>query len=270
MNWADIEISGVERAADAPPPGIVVNAPSRADLLADVAQRMQAGRGYTIATLNLDHVVKIRRDPEFRQAYARHSHVTADGNPIVWLSRLAGQQLELMPGSELIDPLAALAAEHDVPVGFLGSTQEVLEAAAIALRRKHPGLRITARIAPPMGFDPRGAGAGDCIAELRAAGVGLCFLALGAPKQEIFAAHAAPQMPQTGFVSIGAGLDFIAGHQSRAPRWVRRLAMEWLWRLLSHPGRLGRRYGACIAILPRLLAEAFRSRAADKTGHPLP
>ena len=112
MNWADIEISGVERAADAPPPGIVVNAPSRADLLADVAQRMQAGRGYTIATLNLDHVVKIRRDPEFRQAYARHSHVTADGNPIVWLSRLAGQQLELLPGSELIEPLAALAARR--------------------------------------------------------------------------------------------------------------------------------------------------------------
>ena len=69
--------------------------------------RLGAGRGFSVATLNLDHAVQLRRNPAFRSAYAAHSHVTADGNPVVWLSRLAGQrEVSLVPGSELIAPLA--------------------------------------------------------------------------------------------------------------------------------------------------------------------
>jgi N-acetylglucosaminyldiphosphoundecaprenol N-acetyl-beta-D-mannosaminyltransferase len=126
--------------------------------------------------------VKIGRDPAFARAYAAQTHVTADGNPIVWLCAMAGQEVELIPGSELVDPVAGLAAEAGVPVALFGSTDAALAAAGAALVARHPNLRIAARIAPPMGFDPQGAAAEAAIAELGASGAGLCFLALGAPQ----------------------------------------------------------------------------------------
>ena len=86
------------------------------------------------------------------------------------------------------------------------------------------------------------------------------FLALGAPKQEILAARGLTLQPALGFVSIGAGLDFIAGAQTRAPLWVRRIAMEWAWRMASHPRRLARRYLDCAAILPGLTRAAWTAR----------
>ncbi|MBW4710787.1 WecB/TagA/CpsF family glycosyltransferase [Roseobacter sp. YSTF-M11] len=238
-----------------------VNVASRDLLLEDIAAHLQAGRGFTVATLNLDHVTKLRKSADFRQAYLHHSHVTADGNPIVWFSRLAGHEVDLVPGSELIDPLAGLAARHNAPVAVLGATEPSLKAATDVLRARYPDLQVAALIAPPMGFDPTGAGAQDCIETLERSGARLCFLALGAPKQEIFAAHASAALPGMGFISIGAGLDFISGQQQRAPRIVRRLAGEWLWRLALNPRRLARRYGACIAILPGLLHRAIRARS---------
>lgn len=239
---------------------IVVNAPVRGDLLVEIERHLTEGLGFSIATLNLDHVVKIRHDPVFHRAYGRQTHVTADGRPIVWLSRLAGRSVELVPGSDLVEPVAAIAARLGRPIAFLGSTEEALLAAQGQLEERLPGLEVVARIAPPMGFDPEGASADAAIEEIRASGARLCFLALGAPKQEIFAARAQRLLPGVGFLSIGAGLDFIAGTQVRAPALVRAVAAEWLWRLGSNPRRLAGRYALCLAALPGLTRDALACR----------
>jgi len=237
-----------------------VTVPSAAALLADLETRLSAGEGFAVATLNLDHVVKLRRDPAFRAAYARHGLVTADGNPIVWLHRLAGRRIELVQGADLVRPVAALAGRLGIRVGLLGATGPTLHAAAARLEAECPGLEIVTRIAPPPRFDPEGAAADACLEQLRAAGVGLCFVALGAPKQERLAARGLERVPGCGFVSIGAGLDFLAGGQKRAPPWVRRIAMEWAWRMLGNPRRLARRYARCALVLPQLAAEAAQAR----------
>jgi N-acetylglucosaminyldiphosphoundecaprenol N-acetyl-beta-D-mannosaminyltransferase len=242
------------------PEGVTVTVPDQDTLLADLEECFAAGQGFSVATLNLDHVVKLSQDPRFRAAYRSQTHVTADGNPIVWLSRLAGQQVDLVPGSELIDPLAALAARHGLPVALFGATPETLEAAASAMLARHPGLGIAMCHAPAMGYDPMGDVAAQDIDAIRASGARLVFLALGAPKQEILAARAHAALPQVGFVSIGAGLDFIAGTQTRAPVWVRAIAAEWIWRMLGNPRRLAARYGACLAVLPELTVRALRAR----------
>lgn len=257
LDWS--VLSDTQSASPGP---ITVTAPDRATLMADLEARLAAGQGFSVATLNLDHVVKIRANPAFRSAYAAHSHVTADGNPIVWLCKLSGQPVALIPGSELVAPVAGLAARNGVGVALLGSTAPSLAAAADALRAHAPGLRVVAQIAPPMGFDPDGASAETAIAELKASGAGLCFLALGAPKQELFAARAQQALPHMGFLSIGAGLDFLAGQQKRAPRLVQRLALEWLWRLMGSPKRLAARYASCFAVLPRATQAALRARNA--------
>ena len=117
-------------------------------------------------------------------------------------------------------------------MALVGATKETLRDAAAELEARHAGLRVVCKIAPPMGFDPEGEGADEIALALRDCAAGLCFLALGAPKQERLAARLADRVPSCGFVSIGAGLDFIAGSQTRAPLWVRRLALEWVWRML--------------------------------------
>lgn len=242
------------------PHAIHVNMADSASLLAEVRRRFRHHEGFALATINLDHLVKLRRDPGFASAYAEHDLVCADGNPIVWLSRLARRPVSLVPGSDMILPLAQLAAREGVSVALMGSTDAALAAAAAALRDRVPGLTVAAAIAPSMGFDPAGEQARETLRMLAGSGAGLTFVALGAPKQEVFAALGRQVAPQMGFVSIGAGLDFIAGRQTRAPDWVRAIAMEWLWRMLTNPRRLAKRYLDCALILPDEARKALRQR----------
>ncbi|RFP88106.1 glycosyltransferase [Rhodobacteraceae bacterium 63075] len=239
---------------------ISLSHPDREVLFKAVEARFVANDGFALATLNLDHLVKLRGDQDFAEAYAAQDFVVADGNPIVWLSRLSGQNVKLVAGADMVLPLAKLAAQHGVKVALFGATQKSLSAAADDLKEKVPALEIVASIAPRMGFDPSSAEAGHLLHELHASGAGLVFLAIGAPKQEIFAARGRSETPGLGFASIGAGLDFHAGAQKRAPRWIRRLALEWVWRMARAPGRLGPRYAKCLAILPGLVFEALRQR----------
>lgn len=239
---------------------ISINAPSAASLLPALERTLVSGRGFTLATVNLDHLVKLRLSSAFREAYAAQTFVVADGNPIVWLSRLGQNPVDLVPGCELVEPLCALAARRGLPVALVGSTPEALDAAAERLEKAHPGLRIALRHAPAFGFDPEGPEADACIEEIRRSGARLCFLALGAPKQEIFAARAHAALGNCGFASVGAGVDFIAGTQRRAPVWMRRASLEWVWRLATSPRRLGRRYAMCAMILPAMALNALRAR----------
>lgn len=239
---------------------VSVNVPNQAVLEAQINQRWADGQGFALATLNLDHLVKLRRDPAFLAAYDAQDMVVADGNPVVWLSRLAGDPVELVPGADIVVRLAELAQAAGVSVALVGSTDNSLKCAAEALCQRVPGLEIAALIAPPMGFDPAGTAADEVFSRLQNSGARLCLVALGAPKQEIFSARGRAKTPQIGFASIGAGLDFLAGHQARAPRWVRAIAMEWLWRLLSDPRRMAMRYLLCFAILPGHMLRAMIHR----------
>lgn len=239
---------------------VSVNFPNRQALFHAVAARFASKQGFAVATINLDHLVKLARSAAFRQAYSAQDMVVADGNPIVWLSRLAGHPVSLVHGSDLVVPLAQLAAQSGVRVGLVGSTDTALALAADRLRKLVPGLEVALCIAPPFGFDPEGVGAEGILTELSLAKIGLCLIALGAPKQEVFAARGRVLTPQIGFASIGAGLDFLAGRQTRAPKWVRKLALEWVWRTVSDPRRLIPRYAACLAILPGQAIAAVRQR----------
>jgi N-acetylglucosaminyldiphosphoundecaprenol N-acetyl-beta-D-mannosaminyltransferase len=239
---------------------ITVNVPDRTALAAGVSAHLRAGQGFALATINLDHLVKLTHDPAFRTAYAAQTLVVADGNPIVWLSRLARRPVTLVPGSDMVIPLARLAAAAGVKVALVGSSDAALAGAATHLAATASGIKITTQIAPPYGFDPGGPDADRILRQLQSDHIGLCFIALGAPKQELFAARGRSLAPNVGFASVGAGLDFLAGNQTRAPAWVRAIAMEWLWRALSSPRRLIPRYAACAAILPAQIIAAWKLR----------
>lgn len=239
---------------------IKVNVPDRAALLTEVARRFAAGEGFALATLNLDHLVKLKADPAFRAAYAVQDLVTADGHPVIWMSRAAGRPVGLVPGADIVEPMCRQAAGAGVTVALIGARAETLAVAAARLEACIEGLRVVLQIAPPMGFDPEGAVAGDMLAQIGASGARLCFVALGAPKQEILAARGRRVLPSVGFAGIGAGIDFIAGTQARAPAWVRSMAMEWLWRAAGNPRRLAGRYWKAGCALPGFWLQARRLR----------
>lgn len=234
-------------------------------LLAEVAARLGDGRGFRIATLNVDHLQKLDHDPAFRAAYAAHDLVVADGNPVVWLARLAGERLSLAPGSELVEPLCRAAAQAGVPVALVAGSQPAAEGAARSLAARNPGLRFNLLTAPGTPFDPASAEADALIAAIDASGARLCLLGFGAPRQERFAARAGEALPGVGFASVGAGLDFLAGLQTRAPAVVRRARLEWLWRAASSPRRLGPRYLRGFAILPGHALNALHHRLRSRT-----
>ncbi len=239
---------------------IAVNVATRADLAEAVAARWRSGEGFALATINLDHLAKLEVDPAFVAAYAGQDFVVADGWPIVSLACIAGTPVELMPGSDMVQPLCEWAAAAGVKVGFVGSHEQALTDAKRVLSERVPGLDIVYAHAPAMGFDPEGDAAAAILAALTAAGVGMCFLALGAPKQEQLAARGRQLAPTVGFASIGAGLDFFGGHQLRAPRLARALKVEWLWRALTSPRRMVPRYWRAGKLLPRHIRAARLQR----------
>lgn len=243
-----------------------INCPDSDALLTQVRTRLGDGRGFALATINVDHLQRLGEEAPFRRAYAAHDLVCADGNPIVWLAKLAGKPVSLAPGSDLVLPLARACAQQDLPIALIGSNDASLALAAEAMRARVPGLRVALTHAPGFPFDPTGPEADQIIAQIRASGARLCFLALGAPRQEIFAIRARDALGNVGFASIGAGLDFLSGQQRRAPKLVRQIKMEWMWRMLSNPKRLAARYAKGFTILPAHAAAALRQRRSAGNG----
>lgn len=187
---------------------INVTVPDWETLTCEVAHRLENNIGFSMATINLDHLVKLRKDKVFREAYLKQDLVTADGNPIVWMSQLARKPVKLIPGSDTIIPLARIAAAVGAPMALMGSTEDTLETAALQMEKEIPGLQVIRKISPPMGFDPEGELAKTLIRDIELSGAKLCVLALGSPKQELLAAEARTLAPNIGFICTGAGLDF--------------------------------------------------------------
>lgn len=262
----------VIEAADSPPwtkigDHLRINLHSKAQALDEITRRLAARRGFTLATLNLDHSVLLQEPGPFRDAYGAHDLITADGAPIAWLAGRQGTPVARVTGADLMLSCLPVAARLGVPVALVGATEHVLARAAEAMTARAPGLHITARIAPSYPFDPFGAEADALIGEIDARGARLCFLALGAPRQEILASRIVAALPHMGAMSVGAGMDFIAGTARRAPPILCRTGLEWSWRLMQEPRRLGPRYWRCAKLLPRLVADN-RRRGDPASGRP--
>lgn len=224
-----------------------VNIGAQDELIARVIADARSGIGGSVFTLNLDHLVKLRDDARFRAAYERATYVTADGAPVVKLARGLGAPVDLVTGADLVVPLCEAAARAGVSVHLFGTSEAIRTEAAEKLLAAMPGLIIAGSESPPLGFDPEGDEARAAVDRIAASGAGICFVALGAPKQELFADSAVLRSTGVMYVCIGAALDFISGHSKRAPAIFQRTGTEWVWRLMQEPRRLGMRYARSLA-----------------------
>ncbi|WP_299719463.1 WecB/TagA/CpsF family glycosyltransferase [Tardiphaga sp.] len=237
--------------------GITVNVHSIPEGVAAIVSAAQHGDNFSVCTLNLDHVDQLQHNPAFLGAYRRARFVTADGFPIVVLSRLLGGRTDRTTGADLVEPLCREAGKNKLPIFLFGSNETTLAAASQRLRERYDGLEIAGTLAPGPGFDPNSDEADRAIDTIRSSGAKLCFVALGAPKQEVFAARCLDSLNGTGLLCIGAALDFIAGTQVRAPEFSQKYGLEWAWRMLQNPRRLAPRYARCVATVPQLVAQSL-------------
>lgn len=234
--------------------GQIITTRNLDDAVSGIMQRLGCWKSFSVCTLNLDHLVKLRTNASFRKAYADAEFVLADGFPIVTFARLKGVALERATGADLINPLCRAAAARDIPIYLFGTTLPTLCAAARKLAATNPGLKIAGVYSPASEFQVNSEAADEAVAVIRRSGARICFVALGAPRQELFSARAVKATSGIAFLGIGASLDFIGETQTRCPRVIRRLNLEWAWRVVSDPRRLGPRYIACAALFARLYA----------------
>lgn len=233
----------IERKALPTVYGVQITSLNIGEAVKEVLELSQTGEPSSVFTLNLDHLVKLRRDPRFRLAYSKADVVTADGWPVAWVARRQNAPVERTTGADLVLPLIDLAAEKGVPVFLFGSTAGVLGRAGLEFVRRSEGrVNIVGSIAPSKEFDAEGREAEAAVEQIRESGAKICLVALGAPKQELFSDLARKKGLGCCMVCIGAALDFIAGEQVRAPQVLRDRGLEWAWRLAGNPRRLSRRY----------------------------
>ena len=203
---------------------------------------VDGGRGGTVLTPNVDHVVVAESHEGLRAAYRDADLSLVDGMPLLWAARLLGTPLpEKISGSDLVLPLMQRAAERGWKVYLLGAGPGVAEEAAVILRRD-AGVNIVGTDAPRLSSEPDPAVDGPVAERIRASGAQVVLVAFGAPKQELWMNRMKTSLAPAVMLGIGASLDFIAGRVPRAPGWMSRSGLEWLYRLTREPKRLWRRY----------------------------
>lgn len=192
-----------------------------------------------VVTPNVDHVVRVqRRRSDVWPAY-RHAWLTlCDSRIISRLATSAGMHLPVVPGSDLTEALFRKTIRRDDRIAILGGDPAAVE----RLCRKY-ALTDVVHHNPPMNFINDPAEVARAVDFITRAHARYCFIAVGSPQQEVLAYRVEGVGQATGIgLCVGASLDFLAGGQTRAPRFMQWLALEWLYRLLSNPRRLWRRY----------------------------
>lgn len=184
-----------------------------------------------------------RRHPRFAQAAQRADLAVPDGMSVVLACRWLGFPMpERVTGGDLMEKMCAAAAHYGFRVFLLGAEHGVAIMAAYNLLRRYPGLEICGTCSPPFGFENDPAELHRIRSEIAAASPDLLCVAFGAPKQEIWIDENRSLLDVGVILPVGAAFERQAGLIRRAPLWMQRFALEWLFRFLLEPRRLWRRY----------------------------
>lgn len=205
----------------------------------DIAREALASReALHVVTLNPEMIMQGDNKPELGTILKKAGLVLPDGAGLVWALRQYGYTVNRLPGIEFSEAMIGYAAQNDLRVALLGATQEVLEAAAANLKQKAPGLNV---VYQHHGFFSQEEATG--IAEACAAKKPqLVLVALGVPRQEQWIARYAHLFEGAVLVGVGGSFDVWSGKTRRAPALMRRLNLEWAYRITTEPWRIQRTY----------------------------
>jgi len=195
-----------------------------------------------VCVVSVHGLVVAQRDPAIRSALNHCGMATEDGMPLVWWSRLAGfSEARRVCGSDLLDAVCSYGLQRGYRHYFYGAGPKVLELLTDRLRQRYPGLIIAGSHSPPFRRLSSNEDAEDTAA-INKARPDFVWVGLGMPKQEKWMVEHLGKINATALIGIGAAFDFHAGTKPRAPIWMQHAGLEWLFRLITEPGRLAHRY----------------------------
>jgi N-acetylglucosaminyldiphosphoundecaprenol N-acetyl-beta-D-mannosaminyltransferase len=223
--------------------GIQVDRVGMKDTISRIDQFIANRKPHIIVTPNVDHLIKARKDAEFKRIYDQADLAVPDGVPLLWAARFLGKPLvERVNGTDLFKILCAHAARSGYRVFFLGAAPGVAAKAARNLEKRYPGLNVVGTYSPPFDFFNDFSENQHIEEMIRAARPDILFVGLGAPKQEKWMHRRLHKLQVPVCVGIGASFEYVAGATRRAPQWMQKKGLEWLFRVLVHPGRYWKRY----------------------------
>lgn len=221
--------------------GCAIDAVSWDDILERIERWSERRESRYVCLCNVHSLVTARQDGRLRQVLNGADAATPDGMPVAWYLRRSGfPGQQRINGPDLMWRYCERAAANGTPIFLYGATDRTLALLAARLRQAFPGIRIAGSHAPPFrDLTPREE---DGIAALiRRSGARVVFVGLGCPKQELWMARQRGKL-RAVMIGVGAAFDYHAGTLRRAPRWMQNSGLEWLFRLMTEPRRLWRRY----------------------------
>jgi len=222
--------------------GVGVSAINMAMALEIIEGWIERREPHYVCVTGVHGVMESQRDEELRRIHNRAGLVTPDGMPLVWLSRLQSfHHVERVYGPDLMLALCERSVAKGYRHFFYGGAEGVPEQLASVLQKRFPGLQVAGTFSPP--FRPLTADEDDRIVQMiNAAAPDIVWVGLSTPKQERWMAGHRERLTAPVLIGVGAAFDFLTGRKPQAPRWMQRAGLEWLFRLLTEPRRLWRRY----------------------------
>ncbi len=243
--------------------GIRIDALDMAAAVARIREwiRQPGDRCRYVVTPNVDHAVQLRENEQLKSAYEEADLVLADGQPIVWASYLLGQPVpERVAGSDLVPALFShVAPDETLNVFLLGAAEGVAERAAENIQGRWPQIKVIGTYSPPPGFEHDLDECEFILQRIAVAKPDVLVVGLGAPKQECWVYRHRKKIEARVVLCVGAAIDFLAGEQTRAPKWMQKTGTEWLFRIYSDPKRLAGRYARDALVFPQLVFQQWMS-----------
>jgi len=214
--------------------GVPVHDVTTEETLALIDQFVRDGSPHQICTVNPEFIMLAQKDSEFKQILDHSALNLPDGIGVIWAARRLGHPLrERVAGSDLVGLIADRAQTAHWRIFLLGAVEGVAEQAAIILRELYPQANIVGAYAG----SPRPEEEADIATRIRSSKADVLLVAYGAPRQDKWIDRNIERSGVSVAMGIGGSLDFIAGTQKRAPQWMQRVGLEWLYRLIREPWR---------------------------------
>lgn len=210
------------------------------EALQETEKFIKSRKSHQHVAINVDKIIKMRKDPQFRKTITGCDLITVDGQPLIWASKLLGQPIkERFGGLDIMNGLVSRAVDRAYRVYFLGAREEVVKKVIEHYKAKFCSLRI---VGWRNGYWKTSKEEEKIVTEIKTAKPDILFVAITSPKKEVFLQKHLKKMNVPFVMGVGGAFDIVAGVTKRAPKWMQRCGLEWLFRLYQEPRRLWKRY----------------------------
>jgi len=231
--------------------GIKIDYLSVAEILNFVCGVIENNKKGKISTVNNEFIVEAQKNRKFAETLNNSSLNVPDSTGIVWaIRKIYKQKIKRIPGADLFEYICKMSAQKKYRIFLLGGREGVARAAKENLQKRYRGIHIVGGI-DSVKIDPAKAD-DSLISKINETKPNVLFVALGAPKQELWIEENFGRVQANLFIGIGGTLDFVSGRIKRAPLWIRKIGLEWLFRLFIEPKRIKRIVNAVI-VFPYLI-----------------